>query len=150
MSGRSKQTKTTAPCVITRPKRSRIDKGECGDGVSCYSCKNDIHVNADHIVLKPCMCIICTRCLSNGHARRGSHALSCPSCNGNVISHRVIIQPASLMKMTRFTQSAPIGEPTADEIKKNFPKNYLEQQEGWKVSKDWKRGNQLQYFMLFG
>eukprot|EP00984_Skeletonema_dohrnii_P024230 scaffold13341_cov119-Skeletonema_dohrnii-CCMP3373.AAC.2 len=85
---KSKQPKATAPSAITRSQRSRIDRRDCGDGVICSSCKKDIHVNADHILLKPCKCLICTRCLMHEHARRGSQALCCPSCSEKATSHR--------------------------------------------------------------
>ena len=56
--------------------------------MTCSSCQKDIPVNADHVVLNSCMCVVCTRCLSNQHARRGSRAFVCPSCNEEVNSHR--------------------------------------------------------------
>ncbi|KAK1741456.1 hypothetical protein QTG54_007934 [Skeletonema marinoi] len=130
MSDRPKRPKATAPSAITRSKRSRIDRGECGDGVSCSCCRKDINVNADHVVLKPCMCVICTRCLSNEHAKRGSRALCCPLCDKKATSHRYYSSRTPDDEDILSTECPYEGEPTADDIRQNLPKKYLEQQEG--------------------
>lgn len=133
MSDRQKQRKSAEPARITRAKRGKIDRGECNDGLSCSSCGNDIHVNADHVVLSPCNCILCTRCLLNSHALRGSFAMYCPTCDGNdtkVTSHRYFSARTPDEEDTNYKTCLCDGEETDDYIKNNFPKKHLAQKEG--------------------
>lgn len=133
MSDRQKQRKSAEPARITRAKRGKIDRGECNDGLRCSSCGNDIHVNADHVVLNPCNCILCTRCLLNSHASRGSFAMYCPTCDGNdtkVTSHRYYAARTPDQEDTHYKTCLCDGREETDYyIKNNLPKKHLAQKE---------------------
>lgn len=120
-----------------------MDNGECGDGLTCSSCEKDIHVNADHVVLKPCRCVVCTRCLSNHHARRGSHAFVCPTCNIEVHSHRYHSARTPEADETWYTECPYVGEPTDDDIKQKYPRMYLQKEEGLDGVKRLKEGESI-------
>ena len=135
MSDRQRQRKSVEPGRITRAKRGKIDRGECSDGLSCSYCHDDIHVNAEHVVLKPCKCTLCTRCLLNSHALRGSFTMYCPTCDGGdtntkVTSHRYFSARTPDEEDTHYKTCLCDGEETDDYIKNNLPKKHLAQKEG--------------------
>jgi len=53
----------------------------------CYSCNQQLYLH-DHVILKPCKCIICPKCLLSAHAARGTALLSCGKCGTNVNAHQ--------------------------------------------------------------
>jgi len=58
-------------------------------GDKCYSCNQQLYLH-DHVILKPCQCIICPKCLLSAHAVRGTTLLSCGKCGTKVNSHEFV------------------------------------------------------------
>ena len=57
-----------------------------GVETSCYSCNQQLYLH-DHVILKPCQCIVCPKCLLSAHAARGTALLSCGKCGTKVNAH---------------------------------------------------------------
>ena len=55
----------------------------------CYSCNQQLYLH-DHVILKPCQCIVCPKCLLSAHAVRGTTLLSCGKCGTKVNSHEFV------------------------------------------------------------
>jgi len=60
-----------------------------GIETSCYSCNQQLYLH-DHVILKPCHCIVCPKCLLSAHAARGTALLSCGKCGTKVNSHEFV------------------------------------------------------------
>jgi len=56
---------------------------------SCYSCSQQLYLH-DHVILKPCQCIVCPKCLLSAHAARGTTLLSCGKCGTKVNAHQFV------------------------------------------------------------
>lgn len=55
----------------------------------CYSCNQQLYLH-DHVILKPCQCIVCPKCLLSAHAVRGTTLLSCGKCGTKVTAHQFV------------------------------------------------------------
>ena len=60
-----------------------------GVETSCYNCNQQLYLH-DHVILKPCQCIVCPKCLLSAHAARGTTLLSCGKCGTKVNSHEFV------------------------------------------------------------
>ena len=93
------------------------------DNLYCSWCHGNIYLPGQHIIIKPCACEICPKCLLKAHAERGSRSLLCRCCDLQVESHQM------------FQARLPDGHPVAyvteessmsdEELKKHRPLQFL-------------------------
>ncbi|KAL7512471.1 hypothetical protein ACHAXN_009685 [Cyclotella atomus] len=65
--------------------RAKIDNSPT---ITCTLCEVIIPAESEHIILRPCGCKTCTRCLIRAHADRGKCLLQC--CGAPVKSHKFV------------------------------------------------------------
>ena len=58
------------------------------DNLSCSWCSRDISPDADHVVLSPCQCTVCPKCLLFELAPRGNSEAQCHCCSSPICSHQ--------------------------------------------------------------
>lgn len=96
-------SRTTRP--ITRRNKS--------DNLSCSWCSRDISPDADHVVLSPCQCTVCPKCLLFELAPRGNSEAQCHCCSSPICSHQYF--ESRLAQLPKAEYQKPTAEPQIDD-----------------------------------
>jgi hypothetical protein len=96
-------SRTTRP--ITRRTKS--------DNLSCSWCSRTIPPEADHVVLSPCKCTVCPRCLLHELAPRGNNEVQCLCCSSPICTHQYF--ESWLAQLPKATYQKPSAEPQVDD-----------------------------------
>ena len=109
---------------VPRSKRPRIGQRRRGPA-RCVYCAVQIPDDVDHVVVYPCECTACPKCLLKAHAKRGVEQLKCPCTPSvKVTSHQIIEAGQGAGEVVDY------ATPNNEYIETNLPLTYLKRKLG--------------------
>ena len=97
---------------VSRPVRP-ITRRTRSDNLSCSWCSSGIAPAADHVVLSPCQCTVCPKCLLSELAPRGRSEAQCLCCSSPICSHQYF--QSRLAQLPKAEYHEPQTEPQIDD-----------------------------------